>query len=65
MEGFRDSMSGETVTVPSDLASGSDARIAHRGSEWTALNVGTADIAGGSKAKVVKVDGLTLHISAD
>ena len=65
MEGFRDSLAGETVTVPADLAAGSDARIAHRGSDWTALNVGEKDIAGGSKATIVKVDGLTLHISAD
>lgn len=65
VEGFRESLAGETITVSSDLAAGSDGRIAYRGSEWTALNVGTQNIAGGSKAKVVKVDGLTLHISAD
>jgi len=65
MEGFRDSLAGETVTVPTDLSTGSDTRLPHRGSDWTALNVGQSDIAGGSKAKVVKVDGLTLHISAD
>lgn len=65
MEGFRESLAGETVTVPADLAAGQDARLSHRGSDWTALNVGDNDIAGGSKATVVKVDGLTLHIRAD
>lgn len=65
MEGFRESLAGETVTVPADLAAGQDTRLAHRGSDWTALNVGDKDIAGGSKATVVKVDGLTLHVRAD
>ena len=65
MEGFRESLAGEKITVPADLEAGKDTRIAHRGSDWTALNVGETDIAGGSKATVVKVDGLTLHIRAD
>ena len=64
-KGFRASLTGDTVKVSSDLAPGQDARIEHRGSDWTAVNVGDAEIAIGSKAKIVKVDGLTLHISAD
>ena len=64
-EGFRDSIAGDSVKMTSDLAPGADARLAFRGSEWTVLNVGDADIAGGSNAKIVKVDGLTLHVSAE
>jgi membrane protein implicated in regulation of membrane protease activity len=63
--GFDNSPKGESLTATSDIAPGADARVAHRGSDWTALNVGESEIENGSKAKIVKVDGLTLHISAD
>lgn len=64
-EGFRDSLSGDSVTVTSDIAPGRDARVEHRGSKWTALNVGDTEIASGTRAEIVHVDGLTLHIRAD
>jgi len=64
-QGFKGTMLDESLTVTTDIAPGADARIKHRGSDWTALNVGEAEIPNGSRAKVVKVDGLTLHISAD
>jgi len=64
-ESFPETMSGESVKVTSDIEPGADVRLEHRGTEWTALNVGDAEIAGGSKARIVNVDGLTLHISAD
>ena len=63
--GFRASLTGDTVKVSTDLAPGQDARIEHRGSDWTAVNVGDTAISSGSKAKIIKVDGLILHISAD
>ncbi len=63
--GFRAGLSGDTVSVDEELAPGSEARVEHRGSEWTAKNTGGAAIAAGSRAKVVKVDGLTLHIEAE
>ena len=64
-KGFRNSLVGDSLTVDTQIAPGSDARVEHRGSDWTALNVGEAEIASGSRVKVVHVDGLTLHISAD
>lgn len=64
-DSFPETMSGESVNVTSDIAQGADARLEYRGSEWTALNVGDALIKSGSKAKIVNVDGLTLHINAD
>jgi hypothetical protein len=64
-ESFPETMSGESVNVTSDLAPGADVRLEYRGTEWTALNVGNAEISSGTKAKIVNVDGLTLHISAD
>jgi membrane protein implicated in regulation of membrane protease activity len=64
-ESFPETMSGGSVNVTSDLAPGADVRLEYRGTKWTALNVGDAEIASGTKAKIVNVDGLTLHISAD
>ena len=64
-KGFSQNMAGERVTVTSDIAPGREARLQHRGSGWTALNVGDSEIKDGSKAKIVDVDGLTLHIRVD
>lgn len=65
VEGFRDSLAGESVQVKEDLASGSETRLEYRGTKWTVRNSGSATISGGSRAKVIKVDGLTLYIEAE
>ena len=64
-KGFSQNMAGQRVTVASDIAPGREARLQHRGSDWTARNVGDVEIKDGSKAEIVDVDGLTLHIRAD
>ena len=63
--GFRDSLAGDSVKVEEDLAAGSETRLEYRGTKWTVRNSGSATISGGSRAKVVKVDGLTLYIEAE
>lgn len=63
--GFRATLAGETVNVGSDLAAGAEARIEFRGSKWTVRNVGAQTIPGGSRARVVKAEGLTLHVEAE
>ncbi|HNP64817.1 MAG TPA: NfeD family protein [Woeseiaceae bacterium] len=63
--GFRDSLAGESVTVDEDLTAGTETRLEYRGSKWTVRNAGNTTISGGSRARVVKVDGLTLHIEAE
>jgi membrane protein implicated in regulation of membrane protease activity len=63
--GFQEGISGDTVNIEEEIEIGGEARINHRGSKWTARNVGTEVIAAGSRAKVVKVDGLTLHLESD
>jgi membrane protein implicated in regulation of membrane protease activity len=65
VNGFRDSMTGDTVKIVEELASGSETRIDYRGTKWTVRNAGSDSISAGSRAKVVKVDGLTLHIEAE
>jgi membrane protein implicated in regulation of membrane protease activity len=64
-EEYRGSMAGESVPVSADLAAGDTARAAYRGTEWTIRNIGEATIVGGSRAKVVDVDGLTLNVEAE
>lgn len=63
--GFRPNLSGDTVNINEDIEPGGEARVEHRGSKWTARNTGSAAIAAGSRAKVVKTDGLTLHVEAE
>ena len=65
VEGFRDSLAGDSVQVDNDLAAGSETRLEYRGTKWTVRNSGSATISGGSRAKVIKVDGLTLYIEAE
>ena len=61
----RESVAGELITIDDDLAPGTDARARLRGTEWTIRNVGTQTIPGGSRATVIKTDGLVLHVSTD
>lgn len=63
--GFRDSLQGDSLTVDTDLVAGAEARVEFRGSKWTARNVGSDTIRAGSRARVVRADGLTLHIEAE
>lgn len=65
VEGFRESLAGETISVNDELAAGAETRLEYRGTKWTARNSGTATIAAGSRAKVVRVDGLTLYIESE
>jgi len=63
--GFRDSLSGNTVNVDEELASGAETRLNYRGTKWTARNIGDSAIAAGGRATIVEVDGLTLRIRAE
>ena len=64
-EDYPESMSGETIQISEDLAAGAQTRSQYRGSDWTVRNVSDATITGGSRAEIVKVDGLTLHVVAE
>jgi inner membrane protein len=56
---------GETVTLPTALPPGESCRLEFRGSSWSALNGGQSVIAAGSRARIERVDGLTLVVQAD
>jgi membrane protein implicated in regulation of membrane protease activity len=64
-ESYPESMSGESVKIDENLSPGTQSRIQYRGTEWTVRNVGDEMIAGGSRVEIVKVEGLTLHVSAN
>lgn len=64
-KGFRASISGDTINIVEELLAGSETRAEYRGTDWTVRNTGTSNIAAGTRAKVVKVDGLTLHVEAE
>lgn len=51
---------GETVVLPATLPPGESCRLEYRGSSWSAVNGGASVIAAGSRARIERVDGLTL-----
>ena len=63
--GFKEGVAGEYVNVPNDLAPGEQSRISFRGSDWTVVNSGDVTISGGARAKILRNEGITLHISGD
>lgn len=65
VEGFKESLAGVSVAVDNDLAPGDETRLEYRGTKWTARNVGSDAIAAGGRARVVRAEGLTLHIEAE
>ncbi len=63
--GFRENLSGDSVNIKKDLAAGSESRVEFRGTKWTVRNIGSDTISAGSRARVVKAEGLTLHVEAE
>jgi membrane protein implicated in regulation of membrane protease activity len=53
---------GETVTLPQELTPGESCRLEFRGCSWSAVNGSKAVIAAGAKARIERVDGLTLVV---
>ncbi len=56
---------GEVISLPADLPPGQTCRLEYRGSSWTATNGGNTVIAAGARARIDRVDGLTLVVHAD
>ena len=53
---------GESLVLPTELAPGSSCRLEFRGSSWTAVNGGQSVIDAGGRARVDRVDGVTLVV---
>ena len=56
---------GEIITLPTELPPGETCRLEYRGGSWTATNGGKANIPAGAKARIDRVDGLTLVVHGD
>jgi len=63
--GFEGTISGDTINIVDELAAGGESRTDYRGTKWTVRNTGSEPIAAGSRAKVVEIDGLTLHVESE
>lgn len=63
--GFKEGVAGEYVVVPEDLDPRQQGRASFRGSDWTVVNDGSDRISAGTRVRVVRSEGLTLHVSAD
>lgn len=64
LPGFDNTSDDEVVEVTEDVPARGRTRVALRGSQWTATNVGSSAIAAGAQARVVGSAGTRLRIEA-
>lgn len=66
LPGFNNAVAGAgRVSVADEVPAGAYTRVALRGSQWDAHNVGAAAIPAGGGARVLRVEGNVLQIVAD
>jgi membrane protein implicated in regulation of membrane protease activity len=56
---------GQTVELPAALKPGETCRLEYCGSSWSAINGGTSSIGAGARARIDRVDGLTLVVHGE
>jgi membrane protein implicated in regulation of membrane protease activity len=56
---------GETVVLPAELQPGETCRLEYCGSSWNAVNGGDSAIAAGQRARIERVNGLTLVVHGE
>ncbi len=56
---------GDRVAIATRLEPGQSGRVEYRGTTWNARNTGTSVIEAGREAVIARVDGLTLHVTAE
>jgi membrane protein implicated in regulation of membrane protease activity len=56
---------GQTVVLPAELPPGETCRLEYCGSSWNAVNGGNSPIAAGQRARVDRVNGLTLVVHGE
>ncbi len=62
LPGFEYKVAGRIVSVGEDVPRGGETRVILQGTQWTAVNVGTAPITAGARARVVGRDSVNLSI---
>lgn len=63
--GFRENVEGDTFVITMDLAPGADGTAQLRGAAWQVRNTGTQTIPAGARARVLRTEGLTIHVELD
>ena len=56
---------GDHLVVPVALKPGDSCQVEYRGSHWTAINAAADTLAAGSRARIDRVQGLTLQLKQD
>jgi membrane protein implicated in regulation of membrane protease activity len=62
---YKETLEGEKISISAVLEPGAEGREDYRGTKWTVRNVGSQPLTQGTRAKVIKVDGLTLHVDVE
>jgi len=62
LPGVKNTPAGDTLTLPAALPPGETCRVEYRGSSWSAVNGGTTGIEAGARARIDRIDGLTLIV---
>ena len=60
-----DTLVGEVGAAVDSLDPGTVGRVELRGTVWSARNVGAAMLAAGSRCRVIRVEGLLLHVEPE
>jgi membrane protein implicated in regulation of membrane protease activity len=63
--GRPEGLQGEAVVASERIEAGARGRAELRGAQWTVVNAGPAPLASGDRARVVRADGLVLHVRAE
>jgi inner membrane protein len=63
--GVNSGPAGQTVVLAEELKPGESCRLEYRGSSWSAINGGTSSIVAGARARIDRVDGLTLVVHGE
>jgi membrane protein implicated in regulation of membrane protease activity len=56
---------GQTLVLNDELKPGESCRLEYCGSSWSAVNGGTSPIVAGARARIQRVDGLTLVVHGE
>jgi|SRR5580658_10530382 membrane protein implicated in regulation of membrane protease activity len=62
LPGMKQVPGGDTVLLPEALPPGETCRLEYRGSSWSAVNAGESVIPAGARARIERIDGLTLVV---
>jgi membrane protein implicated in regulation of membrane protease activity len=63
--GRREGLDGESVVASERIEVAARGRAELHGAQWTVVNAGRAPIAPGERARVVRADGLVLHVASE